>query len=388
MRECLNHSHISSFTHSIIGLQQPALIAMKYIDEYRDRNLVRTIVNRIEQYDDREYTFMEVCGSHTMAIHRFGIPALLPSNIRLKSGPGCPVCVTGKSYIDQSIAYARMEDVIVCSYGDLLRVPGTHSSLYREQATGRDVRTVYSLLDALSIARDHPEKRIVFLAIGFETTAPGSAAGILQAEHTGLKNFFIFSSHKVMPPAMNAIAENRVKIDGYLCPGHVSTITGTAIYAHLPEKYHAACVISGFEPVDIMLSIWMLLEQVEQNMPRVEIQYKRAVKPEGNRKAREYMNQVFEFRDDWWRGLGILKKSGLRLRRDYAHFDAEHVIPVKADTDESDHGCICGDILSGLKEPVDCVLFGSSCTPVNPVGACMVSSEGACQAYYKYSYHE
>ena len=379
---------IESFTPSIISLQQPAIITMKYIDEYRDRTLIRNLVSKIQQYADRKYTFMEVCGSHTMAIQRFGIPALLPSNIRLKSGPGCPVCVTGKSYIDRAIAYARMEDVIVCSYGDLLRVPGTYSSLYREQATGRDVRTVYSLLDALSIARDYPKKRIVFLAIGFETTAPGSAAGILEAEHTGLKNFFMFSSHKVMPPAMNAIAENRVKIDGYLCPGHVSTITGTEMYAHLPEKYHVACVISGFEPVDMMLSVLMLLEQVEQSTPRVEIQYKRAVKPEGNTRAREYMSRVFELRDDWWRGLGTLKNSGLKLRRDYVHYDVEQVIPVETDTDESDNGCICGDILSGIKEPVDCSLFGSSCTPANPVGACMVSSEGACQACYKYSYHD
>ncbi|MGM0532201.1 MAG: hydrogenase formation protein HypD [Bacteroidota bacterium] len=361
---------------------------MKYIDEYRNKDLIKKLVNRIYRYSEREYALMEVCGTHTMAINRFGIPSLLPSNITLKSGPGCPVCVTGKSYIDQAIEYARMDDVIVCSYGDLLRVPGTSSSLYREKAAGCDVRVVYSLMDALRIARENPYQMIVFLAIGFETTAPGSAVGLLQAEKEGVDNFSLFSAHKLMPPAMNAIVEDGVKIDGYICPGHVSTITGKEIYTHIPEQYGLACVISGFEPLDILQSILMLLEQLENRNPKVEIQYKRAVRQEGNLKAREYMHQVFEPRDDWWRGLGILKKSGLGIRKAYKDFDAEHVMPVEAETDESDRGCICGDILKGLKDPMDCKLFGTSCTPVNPVGACMVSSEGACQAFYKYRRYE
>lgn len=331
---------------------------------------------------------MEVCGGHTMAIHRFGIPSLLPSNIRLKSGPGCPVCVTGKSYIDQAIEYARMKDVILCSYGDLLRVPGTFSSLYNEKAAGCDVRIVYSLMEALAVARENPDNKVVFLAIGFETTAPGSAVGILQAEKEGLENFYLLSSHKLMPPAMNAIVENGVKISGYICPGHVTTITGKEIYTHIPEQYGIPCVVSGFEPLDILQSIWMLLEQLEKNSPSVEIQYKRAVKPEGNVKAKEFLNEVFEPRNDWWRGLGTIENSGLKIREQYSHHDAEQMIPVETDTDESDHGCICGDILKGIKEPYDCGLFGKKCTPLNPVGACMVSSEGACQAFYKYKNYE
>jgi len=361
---------------------------VKYIDEYRNKDLIRKLVNRIYRYSEREYTFMEVCGGHTMAIHRFGIPSLLPQNISLKSGPGCPVCVTGKSYIDKAIAYSQMEDVIVCSYGDLLRVPGSTSSLYKEKATGADVRMVYSLMDALKIARQHPNQKVVFLAIGFETTAPGSAVGLLEAGKEGLDNFYLFSSHKLMPPAMEAIVEEGIKIDGYICPGHVSTITGKEIYTRIPEKYGLACVITGFEPLDILQSILMLIEQLENHDPKVEIQYKRAVRQDGNKKAREYMNQVFEPRDDWWRGLGILKKSGLGIRKEYRDFDAEHEMPLETTTDEADRGCICGEILKGLKEPVDCKLFGTSCTPVYPVGACMVSSEGACQAYYKYRKHE
>ena len=331
---------------------------------------------------------MEVCGGHTMAIHRFGIPSLLPANINLKSGPGCPVCVTGKSYIDKAIVYARMNDVIVCSYGDLLRVPGTFSSLYKEKAASGDVRTVYSLMEALKVARENAHKKVVFLAIGFETTAPGSAVGLVEAGKEGLDNFYLFSSHKLMPPAMSAIVENGVKIDGYICPGHVSTITGKGIYEHIPEQYGLACVIAGFEPLDILQSILMLIEQLENHNPKVEIQYKRAVREEGNTKAKEYMHQVFEPRDDWWRGLGILKNSGFGIKEAYREFDAEYVMPVETDTEETDMGCICGDILKGLKEPNDCKLFGITCTPVNPVGACMVSSEGACQAFYKYRQYE
>ena len=361
---------------------------MKYIDEYRNKELIRNLVNRIHRYNGNEYTFMEVCGGHTMAIQRFGIPSLLPSSITLKSGPGCPVCVTGKSYIDKAIAYARMEDVIVCSYGDLLRVPGTFSSLYREKAAGCDVRVVYSLMDALKIARENTNYKVVFLAIGFETTAPGSAVGLIQAQKESLVNFYLFSAHKLMPPAMDAIVEEGVKINGYICPGHVSTITGKKIYEHIPEQYGLACVIAGFEPLDILQSIWMLLEQLENHDPKVEIQYKRAVRKEGNMKAKEYMHQVFEPRDDWWRGLGILQKSGLGIREAYKDFDAEYMIPVEVETEETDRGCICGDILKGLKEPVDCKLFGTSCKPLNPVGACMVSSEGACQAFYKYRRYE
>jgi hydrogenase expression/formation protein HypD len=361
---------------------------MKYIDEYRDRTLIRKLSDRIAATASRPYTFMEVCGGHTMALHKFGIPALLPDLIRLKTGPGCPVCVTGKSYIDRALAYARTPNVIVCTYGDLLRVPGSHSSLYHERAAGADIRIVYSLLEAMGIARENPSKRVVFLGIGFETTAPGSAVGIVQAHEEGIKNFHFFSSHKLMPPAMEAIVEEGIPIDGYLCPGHVSTITGSSMYEHLPGRFGLACVISGFEPSDMLQSVLMLIEQLEKGEPQVEIQYRRAVRPEGNPKAKAYMNEVFEPRDDWWRGLGKLPESGLKMRDRYRQHDAEYVMPVEVPREEEDRGCICGEILKGAKDPTDCTLFGSVCTPVNPVGACMVSSEGACQAFYKYKRYE
>jgi len=361
---------------------------MKYVDEYRDRKLVDNLVGQIAKRASRPYTFMEVCGGHTMAIHKFGIPSLLPGGIRLKSGPGCPVCVTAKTYIDRAITYARMPDVIVCTYGDLLRVPGSRGSLYDQRAEGSDIRMVYSLLEALRVAREHPNHRVVFLGIGFETTAPGSAVGILQADRERLSNFFVLSSHKLMPPAMDAIAEDGVAIDGYLCPGHVSTITGSAMYRHIAEDYGLACVVSGFEPSDILQSILMLIDQLEAQRPAVEIQYKRAVRPEGNIKARNFMDQVFVTRDDWWRGLGELKNSGLAIRKEYQHHDAEYAMPVEVSTHEEDHGCICGEVLKGHSEPTDCPLFASACNPVHPIGACMVSSEGACQAFYKYKRYE
>ena len=358
------------------------------MDEYRDKQLIDGLINQIHRKSSRPYAFMEVCGGHTMAIHKFGIPSLLPDTLRLKSGPGCPVCVTAQSYIDRAVAYARMHDVMVCTHGDLLRVPGSRLSLYEARADGADIRIVYSLLEALGLAREHSSRRVVFLGIGFETTAPGSAVGIWKARQEGIDNFCLLSSHKLMPPAMEAIVNEGVKIDGYLCPGHVSTITGSSIYKDIPDKYGLACVISGFEPADILQSVLMLIEQVNSGRPDVEIQYKRAVQPEGNLKARAFMEKVFVPRDDWWRGLGMLEKSGLQIREEYRHYDAEYVMPLDVSEKEENRGCICGDILRGQKDPHDCKLFGHVCTPVNPVGACMVSSEGACQAHYKYKRYE
>ena len=319
-----------------------------------------------------------------MAIHRFGIPALLPENIHLLSGPGCPVCVTHKAFIDRAIAYARMKEVIVTSFGDLLRVPGSYSSLEKERAQGHDVRIVYSLLDALEIAKNNPGREVVFLGIGFETTAPGSAVGILEAERRKIHNFSLLSAHKLMPPAMEAIVEEGVALDGYICPGHVSTITGTSIYQHIPERYGLACVITGFEPVDILQSILMLIRQVKEKNPSVEIQYKRAVQENGNPRAQEYMHQVFEKRADYWRGLGIIQGSGLGIRKEFRRFDAEYKMPVETETTEEHKACICGEILKGLQKPTDCKLFDNTCNPSNPVGACMVSPEGTCQAYFRY----
>lgn len=357
---------------------------IKYIDEYRDKKLVLKIAAEINRISAKPLRFMEVCGGHTMAIQKFGIPSLLPDTIKLLSGPGCPVCVTDRKFIDTAIAFARLDDVIITTYGDLIRVPGSTSSLDTEKAKGHHVKIVYSILDALELAKKHPEKKIIFLGVGFETTTPSSAAGIVNAAELGLKNFFLFSSHKVMPPAMTALIDEGVEIDGYIAPGHVSTITGTDIYTDIPAKYGLGCVISGFEPVDLMQSILMLTKQKEKDKPAVEIQYKRAVNQQGNVKAQELVKQVFEACDDWWRGLGVLPGSGLELREEYEHMDAKKAIPVQVENTREDRGCICGEILKGLKSPADCKLFGKACVPADPVGACMVSNEGACAAWYRY----
>ncbi len=358
---------------------------MKYIDEYRDREKVRTLSELIKKTSRKEVAFMEVCGGHTMAIQKFGIPSLLPDNVRLISGPGCPVCVTGRNYIDRAVAYSRLRDVIITTYGDLIRVPGSTSSLDNEKARGADIRIVYSILDALSVARDNPAKKVVFLGIGFETTSPATAAGILNAGKEELGNFYVYSAHKVMPPAMEALIDEGVKIDGYIAPGHVSTITGTEMYNSIPERFGLGCVISGFEPVDLLQSVYMLVKQIESKKPAVEIQYKRAVRNEGNLKAKAMLDEVFELRDDWWRGLGTLKNSGMGIREKYASFDAEKQLYVEVEPTLEEKGCICGEVLKGLKTPKDCRLFATVCDPSNPVGACMVSNEGACHAFYRYN---
>ncbi len=327
---------------------------------------------------------MEVCGGHTMAIRKFGIPALLPPTIELLSGPGCPVCVTGKSFIDKAIKLANESGTIITTYGDLMRVPGSDSSLEKERAKGADVRMIYSPLDALEIAGQNPEKRVVFLGIGFETTSPASAVAVKQAAKRRLDNFFLLSAHKIMPPAMEMLIDEEVQLDGYICPGHVSTITGSGIYAGIVMKFGLGCVITGFEPVDLLQGILMLVEQFESGNSKVEIQYKRAVKPEGNVKALQLLDEIFELRDDWWRGLGIVPLSGYKLRSEYETFDAERQFVLDISEPKEEKGCICGAILKGLKRPPECKLFGKVCTPENPVGACMVSSEGACQAYFRY----
>jgi hydrogenase expression/formation protein HypD len=358
---------------------------MRFIDEYRDKELVIKLSEEIFKCSTRPVSLMEVCGGHTMSIQRFGLPALLPETIRLLSGPGCPVCVSSRKYIDQAIAYSRLPDVIICTYGDLIRVPGSSSSLDMEKAHGADIRIVYSVMDSLDIARKNPDKKIVFLGIGFETTAPASAAAIMGAYRQNIFNFHLFSSHKVMPPAMAALVDEGVKIDGYIAPGHVSAITGVSIYRDISEKYHLGCVIAGFEPVDLMEAILMLVKQIESRDQKVEIQYRRAVRPEGNIKAREMMNEVFVLRDDWWRGLGVLPASGLGVRDKYAAFNAEIALDVEVEPTREDIGCICGEILKGLKNPKECKLFAKGCTPQNPAGPCMVSNEGACHAYYRYN---
>jgi hydrogenase expression/formation protein HypD len=357
---------------------------MKYIDEYRKKEIILGISEALKKISKKEISLMEVCGGHTMAIHRFGLNSLLPANIRLLSGPGCPVCVSSQHFIDTSIAYSEIPEAIVTTYGDLIRVPGSVSSLEKEKANGKDMRIIYSVLDALEIAKATPERPVIFPGIGFETTAPATAAAIVQAKEENIHNFFVLSAHKVMPPVMKALVEEGVKIDGFIAPGHVSAITGVGIYRDLVSEYGLGVVVSGFEPVDMMQSILMLVQQIESGGPKVEIQYKRIVHPEGNKIAQSLLERVFELRDDNWRGLGIIPDSGLKIRDDFSSFDAEKNFMVKVPLAIEPKGCICGSILRGLKTPNDCSLFAKKCTPSDPVGACMVSSEGTCATYFKY----
>ncbi len=357
---------------------------MKYIDEYRDRKKVQQLIKEINEASKTPVTLMEVCGGHTMSIHKFGIPSLLPPTINLVSGPGCPVCVTDRRFIDQAIAYSRMPNTIITTYGDLIRVPGSSSTLDVEKAKGHDIRIVYSILDALEVAKNNAEKNVIFLGIGFETTTPSTAFGILNAKAMGLKNFTVFSAHKLMPPPMAALIDEDVKIDGYIGPGHVSVIAGTEMYNFIPEKYGLGVVVSGFEPTDLLTSILMLVKQFESKQPKVELQYGRAVKAEGNAKALKAIYTIFEPCDDWWRGLGVLPKSGLKMRSEFADYDATKQFDVEVEPTRKDTACICGAILKGLAKPTDCKVFGKGCTPENPIGACMVSSEGACAAFYRY----
>ena len=357
---------------------------MKYIDEYRDKKLVDSLLKQVWEASQKPIRLMEVCGGHTVAIRKFGIPSLLPPTIQLLSGPGCPVCVTGKSFIDKAIQLTLKTDTIITTYGDLMRVPGSDSTLEKVRANGADVRMVYSPLDALDMARENPSKKVVFLAIGFETTSPASAVTIMQAKNENLNNFFLLSAHKIMPPAMEMLIDEQVQIDGYICPGHVSTITGSGIYKGIVEKFGLGCVITGLEPVDLLQGMLMLVHQFESGIPKVEIQYNRAVKPEGNPKALTLLDEVFELENDWWRGLGVVPQSGYKLKNDFAWFDAELHFDLNVTEPKEEKGCLCGEILKGLKQPSDCKLFGKVCSPENPVGACMVSSEGACQAFYRY----
>jgi hydrogenase expression/formation protein HypD len=357
---------------------------VKYIDEYRDKDLIIKLSDLIKKAAIHTYTFMEVCGGHTSAISRFGIPSLLPGNIKLISGPGCPVCVTDTSFIDKAIALSIREDTIIASFGDLIRVPGSESSLEKEKMMGRDIRIVLSGLEALDIAKANNEKKIVFLGIGFETTAPGTAVTIKEAYKAGAKNFFLLSAHKVMPPAMEVIIKEGINLNGFICPGHVAAITGSRPFRFIPEKYKIGCVITGFEPVDILQAIYMLVRQVNEKDAKMEIQYRRAVTESGNPIALETMKEVFETCDEHWRGLGLIPSSGLKLRKEFEKYDAGKLMQFPIKEKPENKFCICGDILRGMKTPADCTLFARLCVPENPVGACMVSAEGACSVFYKY----
>ena len=358
---------------------------MKFIDDYRDPQLAQKLLDHIHRHSTRPSRLMEFCGGHTVAIFKHGIRQLLPGNIEMLSGPGCPVCVTANQDLDKAVALSHLPNVIITSFGDMLRVPGSYSSLQQAKAEGSDVRVVYSTQDALGIARDNPGKAVIFIGIGFETTAPTIAASILQAEAEGINNYYVLSLHKLCPPVMKAILDRgEVNLNGIICPGHVSAIIGSHPYKFIPENYGIACVVSGFEPLDILLTVDMLVHQIEAGQPGVEIAYRRGVKAEGNKQALELTDIVFEVCDASWRGIGVITGSGFKLNRRYRQFDAESNFDIDTGPVREAKGCICGGILRGVSTPPECGLFRKSCTPEHPVGPCMVSSEGACATYYHY----
>ncbi len=358
---------------------------MKYVDEFRDPRLARKLLANIRARSTQSVRFMEFCGGHTHAIFRHGLRQMLPPTVELRSGPGCPVCVTANSGLDRAIALAELPDVILVTFGDMLKVPGSHGSLQTAKAEGADVRIVYSALDALQIAREHPERAVIFLGIGFETTAPTVAATILQAEAGGLDNFYVLSLHKLTPPATCAILDaGEVRLSGVIGPGHVTVVIGSQAWEFLPRDYSIPCAVAGFEPLDILRAVSALVEMVKDDRPAVVNAYSRSVRPEGNRVALGIMQRVFEVGEADWRGLGRVPASGLVLRPEYARFDAALAFPVDPGPTREHKGCRCGDVLRGTVEPPGCLLFRSVCTPAHPIGPCMVSAEGACAAWYRY----
>lgn len=368
---------------------------MKYVDDFRDKELARGLSAAIKDAADPEktYHFMEFCGGHTHAIFRYGVQELLPDNVRFIHGPGCPVCVLPVARIDQALELAERHGVILCSYGDMMRVPASKKrSLLSARAVGADIRMVYSTQDALKIARDNPDRQVVFFAIGFETTTPPSAVAIKQAEQEGLSNFTLFCNHVLTPAAIQHILQSpelrqigRISLDGFLGPSHVSAIIGSQPYDYFAQEFGKPVVITGFEPLDVMQAVLMLIRQVNAGAAVVENQYSRVVTRDGNRKAQDLVADVFELRRMFeWRGLGQVPYSALKIRKTYQAFDAELRFEL-TDTGASDvKGCECPAILRGVKKPIDCKLFGTVCTPDNPQGSCMVSSEGACAAYWSY----
>jgi hydrogenase expression/formation protein HypD len=359
---------------------------MKYLDEFRDPALAATLVEKIHQRSSCRIRIMEFCGTHTVSIFKHGIRQLLPPTIEMLSGPGCPICVTANSDLDWAIALAKETDVIVTTFGDMLRVPGSRSSLERAKAEGADVRIVYSTLDALQIARDNPDHPVVLLGIGFETTAPTVAASLLQAQGEGISNYYVLSLHKLTPPATRAILDSgECWLDGIIGPGHVTTVIGSRAWDFLPQQYGISCVVAGFEPLDILQGIYTLVESFESSHPRVDNVYGRSVKAEGNQVALGYMGTVFEVCPADWRGIGEIPASGLRLNDQFRAFDARQRFEVHPGPPEEPAGCRCGEVIRGVTTPPDCPLYATACTPHHPVGPCMVSSEGTCSAYYLYS---
>ena len=360
---------------------------MRYLEEFRDPKVAKALASEIAKnaVGLPEIKLMEVCGSHTMAIARYGLRKLLPDNIQLISGPGCPVCVTSNRYLDKAIAISRLPQVTITTFGDMMRVPGSTSSLEKERSKGSDIRIVYSTMDAIQFAYNNPQRQVVFLGVGFETTAPTIAASIIQASEREIKNYSVLCAHKTMPKPMEAIAAgDKVDLQGFICPAHVSTIIGSKPYQFLSETYGKACVIAGFEPLDILESVNMLIGQIKKSKPAVEIQYSRVMTVDGNPAALKIMDDVFDVSDAEWRGLGKIPGSGLKIKKIFRQLDADLIYDLDVEPTLEETGCICGEVMQGISSPTDCPLFASVCTPEDPVGACMVSSEGSCAASFKY----
>lgn len=356
---------------------------------FRDPEAARAVAEAIHNRSTRPVQLMEFCGGHTHAILRFGIPDLLPETVDLRSGPGCPVCVTSSTDLDRAIALAQVPEVILTTFGDMIRVPGSRASLAQAKAEGADVRVVYSPLDALKVARQNPKRPVTFLGVGFETTAPMIASALATAKRESVENFHVFSTHKLTPPATLAIlTAGEVALDGVIGPGHVTTIIGSEAWRFLPDDHGIPCAIAGFEPLDLLRAILALVTMVEEEAPDVDNTYARSVRPTGNPSAQQAIEQVFAVADAEWRGLGAVPASGLELREPYAHFDAAETFLVDVPPSCELPGCRCGDVLRGVLLPTECPLFAESCTPQSPIGPCMVSSEGACAAYYRYQSRE
>jgi len=361
---------------------------MKYLDEYRSEELAQKVVGEIRRIVTKPWVLMEVCGGQTHTIVKYGIDHMIPPEVELVHGPGCPVCVTSLEMIDKAHAIARRPDVIFTSFGDMLRVPGSDGDLLVLKSRGADIRVVYSPIDALKIARANPDKKVVFFAIGFETTAPGNAMAVFQAQKQGIKNFSVLVSHVLVPPAIASILQSPFnRVQGFLGPGHVCTVMGYREYEPIAERFHVPIVITGFEPLDILQGVLMTVQQLEQGKWDVENQYPRVVKRDGNLMAQDLVNQVFEIGDRKWRGVGSIPKSGYKLRYEFRDHDAERIFEVEEIDTKEPEICISGLVLRGVKKPHDCPAFGTLCTPEHPLGATMVSAEGACAAYYAYGRH-
>jgi hydrogenase expression/formation protein HypD len=361
---------------------------MKYLDEYRDPALARRLVAEIRRSATRPWVLMEICGGQTHTLVKYGIEELIGERVELVHGPGCPVCVTPLEILDKAIAIASIPEVIFVSYGDMLRVPGSRSDLFRVKAGGGDVRIAYSPMDALRLARENPQRPVVFFAVGFETTAPANAMAVWQARREGLRNFSMLVSHVLVPPAIRLLLDSSAnRVQGFIAPGHVCTVMGYEEYEELAARYKVPFVVGGFEPLDLLEAILLLVRQLEEGRAQVENQYVRSVNRTGNQAARQRMMEVFEVVDRNWRGIGPIAQSGYRLRPEYAAFDAEKVFGVEAISAPEPPECISALVLQGLKKPVDCPMFGTRCTPATPMGAPMVSSEGACAVYYQYRRH-